>query len=327
MKYEEKISVILPIHNCESTIARCIESVLTQDFTNYELVIVDDCSTDNTLSVCYEYKKSNPQIKIHALTSNRGVSVARKTGIDKSSGMYIAFIDGDDYYSRDYLTTLYKYITCEQADIAICGFFYVKNNNVVENSVCDKAECIDTESAIKELLLDKRIRNYMWDKLFRRELFDKVVFPKCRYFEDVGIMSDIFVNAKRIILCPQQLYYYNFFCKSLVNRYDHAKFVDCWNQAYGRYNKLLRSNYNIKETNVFALIQWYLRLYKYMVIENDAQDDYLRNAVPVIKQILEDNKYYVLGELSISKRILLFSILYDFDEAKKVVGYVNVRDK
>lgn len=324
---EQIISVILPVYNCETTIRKCIESVINQSFSQFELIIIDNGSNDNTLKICEEYRKNDSRINIYSLDTNIGASKAREYGIKRTKGDYIAFIDGDDNYLSDFLAAMYDLITRESADIAICGFSYVKGNIVTEHAICDNVNTISRDQALRELLLDNKIRNYMWDKLFKREVFDGIAFPECSYFEDMGVMADIFNNAEKIVLCPYNLYCYHFWDSSLVNRYDHNKFVDGWNQAYGRYIKLNENANGIQDVNAFALIQWYLRLFKYMTIEDDTEDDFLKKNISVIEEALENNKKYVLEALSTSKKALLFSIIYDFDEAKEVARYLYVKNR
>ena len=104
------LSIIIPLYNCEKFIAKCLLSVLNQNFSNYEIIIINDCSKDHSLKICKKYKKKYPKIKIINQKTNKGVSSSRNLGIKSSIGEYIIFIDSDDYLEKFSLCKLSKFI-------------------------------------------------------------------------------------------------------------------------------------------------------------------------------------------------------------------------
>ena len=124
---EDLISVIVPIYNVEKYINRCIDSIIEQTYTNLEIILVDDGSTDNSGSICDEYAKKDNRIKvIHK--ENGGVSSARNVGLDTAIGQYITFVDSDDYIEKKYCEILLKTLKKQKADCVACGYNRIYKN-------------------------------------------------------------------------------------------------------------------------------------------------------------------------------------------------------
>ena len=201
------ISIIIPVYKVEKYLEKCIESVLKQTYTNLQIILVDDGSPDNCGKICDEYAKKDSRIEvIHKI--NGGLSDARNVGINRANGRYIGFVDSDDYIKEDMYEKLINLIKEYDADISICNLYdvidgkeYVRNkdNGIHEYSRID---------ILKEILLDKNIQSYAWNKLCKRELFDTIRFPVGRVMEDLGIAHKILFDAGQIAYSDEPLYYY-----------------------------------------------------------------------------------------------------------------------
>ena len=124
MRQDELISVIVPVYNVEKYIDKCIKSIISQDYTNLEIWLVDDGSTDSSGEVCDKYAESDQRIiVIHK--DNGGLSDARNVALDRMQGKYVLFIDSDDYIEKNYISYLYMLLKDYQSDISICNFKYV----------------------------------------------------------------------------------------------------------------------------------------------------------------------------------------------------------
>ena len=136
------VSVIIPIYNCEKYLNECISSVLGQTYKDFELILVDDGSTDNSLNICYEFaKKDSRIIVIHQ--ENGGVSSARNKGLKNAKGEFITFVDSDDYVENDWLKMLLTAILANNADVSICGIkFDNKLRCLCENNSLTKDELL-----------------------------------------------------------------------------------------------------------------------------------------------------------------------------------------
>lgn len=207
-----KVSVIVPVYNVEKWVARCIESILKQTFNNFEILLVNDGSTDNSLKICNEYQKVDSRINI-INKKNGGLSDARNTGIKNAKGKYLIFIDSDDYVEKDYIEYLLNAVELQNADVAACEFNLVK-----ESGSFIKKETFNIPGNLKNLtgieFLNYKYKPYgatcvvAWNKIYSRYLFDHISFKKGQYFEDDAILVPLFWNVAKVALVRKSLYNY-----------------------------------------------------------------------------------------------------------------------
>lgn len=203
---EDLISIIVPVYNVEKYLEECVDSIINQTYKNLEIILVDDGSTDNSGKICDEYKeKDNRIVVIHK--KNGGLSSARNEGMKYAKGAYLQFVDSDDYMDNDMVEMLYNMIITESADISMCSHYILKNGNIYSDATNGKY-VFSNEEALEELLLDRTIRFYAWNKLFRKELFEDVCYPEGRLFEDILAMPEVFAKAKKIAFEDVPKYYY-----------------------------------------------------------------------------------------------------------------------
>ncbi len=202
-----KISIIIPIYKVENYIHRCIESILSQSYTDFELILVDDGSPDNCGEICEEYAKLDYRIKvIHK--QNGGLSDARNAGLDIAKGDYIGFVDSDDYIEKDMYEKLLNACVNYQAEISMCGRYDVFENELTPVFSFEGHRVWSSKEAIENLLTWNSIDSSACDKLFEKSLFDNIRFPVGRYNEDIFIMTKILFDAKKIVHIGESKYYY-----------------------------------------------------------------------------------------------------------------------
>ncbi len=181
------ISVIIPVYNVEKYLARCVDSVLMQTYTNLEVILVDDGSTDGSGKLCDEYKEKDARIKvIHK--ENGGLSDARNAGLDIAKGDYIAFIDSDDFVTRFYIENLYYGICKTGAEMAMSGFlsWYENDSIPIANQATDiDVERLSTIQAMEKVLYQDFVDVCAWAKIYRKTLFCGIRYPKGKLYEDV----------------------------------------------------------------------------------------------------------------------------------------------
>jgi glycosyltransferase involved in cell wall biosynthesis len=202
-----KISIIVPVFNVESFICRCIDSILAQTYTDFELILVNDGSNDNSGIICDEYSFKDERIKvIHKI--NGGQSTARNAGIDIAKGIYVNFIDADDYIDPAMIETLYSLSVEYAADISECGFKYVYGNKEI---TCEFGNGIEYGQGnyLIEKFINADIFYGVWSKLFRKSLFDKTKFPDGRIYEDTWMTLNFCLSQLSYVRTQQPLYYYN----------------------------------------------------------------------------------------------------------------------
>ena len=206
-----EISVIIPVYNSEKYLRECLDSVFNQSFTlPYEVIASANGSTDGSLDILKEYKKSHDNLVILNDPVNKGAAKARVDGIQVSKGKYLAFIDSDDLYHKDFLAIMYGEIT-KGYDIVGCNFFY-KYEKTTKRSLLSASYTLDSVHAAHALLRDYTMRGYMWNKMYRRELFTdiKVYYPKDpkTLFEDIVTLYNVLLHINTYKAIRNPLYYY-----------------------------------------------------------------------------------------------------------------------
>jgi len=210
-----KVTIIVPVYNVEKYINKCLDSILSQTFEDYECILVDDCTTDNCGKICDEYASRDKRIKVIHKNQNEGSSQARKTGFEYSSGDYIQFIDSDDWIEQNMIEILYQNTILYNHDIIICDCYYEYNNGT------HKILKQDFSSYDKILLIKKifsrKINAYLINKMINRKLLSLAIFPFNNRSEDYYITIQNIYNAVNIGYINIPLYHYIFNPHSLSN--------------------------------------------------------------------------------------------------------------
>jgi len=204
---EDLISVIIPAYNVEKYLEKCIKTITHQTYTNLEIILVNDGSTDNTGKLCNEYSQKDKRIKvIHK--QNGGQSEARNFALDVATGKYITFLDSDDYVSKDYIEYMYKLLKNNNADISVCAFQIVNFENKKYKTEETEINIYSTEKAFENLLYSEGIEVAVWAKLFPKEYFDDIRFPVGEKYEDIAIIALLMNKATRIVYGNKKCYFY-----------------------------------------------------------------------------------------------------------------------
>ena len=201
------ISIIVPVYNVKDYVEKCLDSICGQSYTNLEIIVVDDGSTDGSGKICDAYASKDRRIKvIHR--KNGGLSAARNEGLDAATGEFLGFVDSDDWIDLDMFKFLYELLETEEADISICSHYIERSGRTKIKYSSDKVLNLVPCDAMRLLVEDDIIRNFAWDKLYRRTLFYELRFPQGRYFEDIAVMYKVFYQARKIVMkgCPKYHY-------------------------------------------------------------------------------------------------------------------------
>ena len=205
------ISIVIPVYNVESYLRRCIESVLTQSFEDFELILVDDGSVDSSGNICDEYATKDE--RIHVLhQENGGSSVARNNGMQMAKGEYLFFVDSDDVIHPDCLKVLYDCLIQNHTEISMAAFERFSGNAAPIKHYSATEYTVKSGMDVLEMLFDDRNQTFALTsaccKLFKRELFQDIAFPAGRLFEDQAITYKLFFEAKTIAVVDVVFYYY-----------------------------------------------------------------------------------------------------------------------
>lgn len=209
----EDISIIVPVYNVEKWIDRCLKSIQRQSYKEFEVLLIDDGSTDNSSLICQKFVSEDNRFK-YFKKNNGGLSDARNYGIDRAKGKYIIFIDGDDYVEDDYVKELFIAITKYNADIAICGFLNVRVDGslISENRLPMTNKTIINGTEVIELSFNYQKLGWSlgcaWNKIYKFSLFHNLRFEKGRYYEDGLLFPFLFLNVNKAVLIHKALYDY-----------------------------------------------------------------------------------------------------------------------
>lgn len=288
-----EISIIVPVYNVENYIHKCIDSILNQTFSDFELILVDDGSTDDSGKICDEYKlKDNRVIVIHK--ENSGVSSARNVGIDKSTGKFLGFVDSDDYIKKDMYETLYKDIKEFDADISVCQIYdeYVTSckSRAVESDKIKRC-VLDNITAFKLSIMRNIIGVNVYNKLYKKKLFDNYRYPEGKTTEDAFITPMLIFNSKRISYNSLPKYFY-VHRKNSITTLPYKPSDICVIEAYTNIRSFV--NKNIPELNDLAQCKY---LWAYMVVLDKIMisDDFSDKALyHEILNKINSNFFYIL---------------------------------
>ena len=206
---KSKVSIVVPIYNVEKYIDECIISLIHQTYSNIEIILVDDGSPDKSGDICDRWAKRDNRIKvIHK--KNGGLSDARNAGIKKSTGDFLAFVDGDDWLSINFIEKMVENIIKYKADMAVCKFARIfPDGNVNLNSRAPhKVEVLNKKEFFIKLTEDGEITNHIWRKVYKKDVFKDLEFPVGKNFEDIYLMPKLVENCNRIVNLPDVGYYY-----------------------------------------------------------------------------------------------------------------------
>ena len=205
-----EITVIVPAFNAEKYLKDCLDSVIRQNFSSWELIIADDGSSDRTGEIADEYASKDSRIRVIHL-SRKGVSAARNAGIDASEGKYLAFVDADDYLEPDYLKELFDRAEVSHADIVQCSFFEDSEGNKTPDANPVDKTYEDPDSMMRAFFAGTHgdIRDSVWAKLFRRDAFADIRFDTgLSIYEDGYYVYQCLRKATKAVCFGKPLYHY-----------------------------------------------------------------------------------------------------------------------
>lgn len=202
------ISVIVPVYNVEKYLEECLDSIIKQTYKKLQIILIDDGSIDNSGKICDSYQAEDDRINvIHK--DNGGLSDARNKGLKIAKGDYLAFVDSDDFITKDYVEYLLKILEKYNADVSVCS----KQNFIDGGTIKKKDEEAEVVvytgiAAMENLLYQKNIENSAWGKLYKASLFKDIYYPVGKLYEDLGTTYKVLYKAKKVIWSSEKKYFY-----------------------------------------------------------------------------------------------------------------------
>lgn len=205
-----KVSVIVPVYNTEKYLRRCLDSLVNQTIEDIEIIVINDCSPDNSKEILKEYeKKYKDKIKVFHNKTNKGIGYNRNYGIKKVTGEYIGFVDSDDWVNETMYDKLYKKAKEDNLDLVLCNFHKMleKENDLEEIASSEISYFKNTNlKQTPNLLLDVELAP--WNKLYKKELIKEITFPENLKYEDTIFVLKAMARSKKIGMVDEKLNYY-----------------------------------------------------------------------------------------------------------------------
>lgn len=205
MTTSPKISIIIPVYNAEKYLHRCLNSILSQTFTDFEVLLINDGSPDNSGKICDEYALNDSRIKVFH-KENGGVSRARQVGTDYANGEYIIHVDPDDWIEPSMLQDLYNKAFDDNVDMVICDFYKESNKNII--LLCQKPSGYEKQILLNDIL-SKRLHGSCCNKLVKKIFYNHVSFPSnLNCHEDAFVIMHIISNGAKVSYLNKAYYHY-----------------------------------------------------------------------------------------------------------------------
>lgn len=283
----ELISVIIPVYNVERYLTKCIDSVIKQTYTNLEILLINDGSTDNSPKICEEYKNKDRRIKvIHK--QNGGLSDARNVGIENAQGKYITFIDSDDDIEVDYIKYLYNLIEKYNTHMSIAAYTVVsKDKKINIGQGYEEEKVLDEKKCLERLLCEQGLSVSACAKLYEKSLFENIKFPKGKLCEDNGTTYKLIMKCNKIAYGSKSVYNY-----------------------YKRENSIMTSTFNMKKLDLIEL--------------TDKMCDDIESKYPELK--FSTDKKRIVSRFSILRQMLVGKLNEEQKTAlKEIKKYIKTR--
>ncbi len=311
------ISVIVPFYNIEQYISYCLNSILAQTFRDFELICVNDGSKDNTQKLLDSYAEKDPRVKvIHQ--KNQGLSAARNNGLKLAAGKYIAFIDGDDAVTPEYLEVLCKEAEKSGADFTFCDYAEVEADQRNIPEPCKEHPAVIIQDSIIHSQLSKKIRLpvFAWGKLFRRDFLDDAPFVPGVYFEDYLFFYTSISRLKKVCRVKAPMYLYTQTPNSIMHSPFSIKKAKSYLVIYDRMMKIENRLSSPEEKKLFhRKAAGQLRSILSGLYDLNRED--LKEALPLIQDHF--SRWHADGQLSLRDfklkyRILLLMLVKRWDK-------------
>lgn len=302
MDKKDLISVIVPVYNVKQYLAQCIRSILSQSYPNFELILVDDGSTDGSGELCERFALKDDRIKvIHK--ENGGLSSARNSGLEIAEGEWISFVDSDDYIGQDMLLALLESCVDNGVEVGVAGFrtFADGTNQVIRQYCPEKEETVPAVKFIEMMTFEQGPMFSAWNKLYNKRLWLNHRFPLGRNWEDIATIHKVVDETTRVILINHVFYFYRARNGSISRPRDSAR-------KYSDFEKSMRE-----------FLIWAYKNHSELI--GAAEKQYIEALLYIVSEaaIFRDSEYYDLISRKISyfrKRMLFHPDLKRSDSFK-----------
>lgn len=230
------ISVIVPVYETEAFLHACVDSILNQTVQDLELLLIDDGSPDQSGAICDEYARRDSRVRVFH-TKNHGLSAARNLGLREARGEFIGFVDSDDWIEPDMFEVLLKNIEASGADISVCGLWFEHDN--LSEAAKDVVDGVFTGAEVISAYLRNHIKTWVWNKLYRRDLWEGIDFPAGHVYEDLATTPRLVMKAQIVVSASRCLYHYRKRQSGICASVYMGNLIDFWAGHYVRFTDLM----------------------------------------------------------------------------------------
>lgn len=325
-EFKYLISVIVPVYNSESTLSRCLDSIVSQTYKNIEIILINDGSTDKSLDICEKYKRNDSRI-IAINKVNAGVSAARNSGLEVAKGDYIAFVDSDDYIDVDMYNKLVIASDNGDKDIVFCGYNVVKNDEITPLVEPKLKDAVVNRQFQYLLLPEYNVMGVVW-----RSLFSKGIISDVKFDAEIGVAEDLLftitclAKTTKVSVIDDKCYFYH----CAVGKYIDNKFINQLLKLEREIKNILL-NLELKDlaaANCFYKYYslWELWLYSYSK-DNNLKSLLKANADLKSYNSKDNYKCFKIYIQSIKKRIIAALLHYKMYNILKLILNINKKVK
>lgn len=218
------ISIIVPAYNVEKFINECLESVCNQTFTDLEIILINDGSTDKTPEICDSWARKDDRIRLFH-QENKGLAQTRNIGVSLATSPYIGFVDSDDYIEQDMFEQLFSVLQKYNVDIVVCGVFIDHPHKTRKTDKGGRRK-VSKREAMYKLLYDARWHSFCCNKLYKRGAWNGIPFPTGKLFEDFAVMHKVFDKGNLFAHTGSVLYHYRQHEQSIGHKASPKKAID-----------------------------------------------------------------------------------------------------
>ena len=311
------VAIIVPVYNVEKYIDECLKSILNQTYTNIEVLMINDGSTDKSADICKKYEKKDNRFKLYN-KKNGGLSDARNYGVEKSSGRYTMFVDSDDILSENIVSLLMQTINEQQSDMSVCNLAHFQDGKSPSFSNIKSTEVMSGKEALERLLYQKDISTSSCAKLYKKTKINDIAFVKGQRFEDNEFLFRVFSDTDKVAYINASLYGYRHREKSITTDIFSEKDFDIINIGSKIINE--SKDKEIKKAAIAYQCSNAFRIYL------TASDEYLNDErFLYCKNFLDKNIISVVKDKNTRKKQKIASILYMLKMPRRLL--VKIREK
>lgn len=321
MDIKPLVSIIIPVYNQKKYLNDCMRTVINQTYSNLEILLIDDGSTDGSAFICDKWEKKDKRISvIHK--KNGGVSETRNIGLCNVHGKYICFIDSDDWVNPRMIENMvFTFENYNSVDLVFCQFNRVYDNShykiKTELNANNKIELFSKDQAIKLIVEGRKITNYLWSGMYRKDLITLVKFPEGKNYEDMYTMINIIRACRTVALIDEPLYFYRINAKSITHKWTFKNCMDYCDASVHEAQLALEITPTIKSVVSCKVVYDMLYVWKKALVSSIDERNFEKIRYRIIAII---DRFYPSNELANGVKVQIFILKFVNRKKNGLVG-------